>query len=148
MWYDICVLLLCLNLFGSGIFFVHQHAWMDWTAAWYANITYSLCMLPYLLLGVPGVFSVLTNTSPTGYDQAGSRCGKLTPAQMRRKRELDEADGIETRSEEDFFFAPAAAMGVAQSASAAVGNAVNTVMKHCAEAAGASVSTTAASASE
>lgn len=93
MVYDGCVLGLVFSLFGiEGMVDSHSHGWMTWASLYYANVLYSLLMLPYLTLAVPLFFSIITDAEPTGYDARGLLGACLTPAQIRRKRAIEQEE--------------------------------------------------------
>mmetsp|Transcript_31251 Transcript_31251/g.70641 ORF Transcript_31251/g.70641 Transcript_31251/m.70641 type:complete len:160 (-) Transcript_31251:141-620(-) len=75
----------------SHVAFEATHQWMVWVALFYMNIVYSLLSLPFIALALPLISTILTQAVETGYDQAGFLGGKLSPAQIKRKREFEAA---------------------------------------------------------
>ena len=49
---------------------------------YYMNVSYSLLTLPFVLLGLPFLSTMLTQTHPTGYDKGGMCGGMLSPQQI------------------------------------------------------------------
>jgi hypothetical protein len=75
-----------------------QHDWMLWTNLFYANITHSVLMLPFLMLIIPVVSTMITDATPTGYDKAGHLGGVLSTAMMERKKEQERETGARASS--------------------------------------------------
>ena len=63
---------------------------MIWSDIFYANIIHSVLMMPFILLLLPIVSTMLTSATPTGYDKSGHLGGMLTPAMMERKQKATE----------------------------------------------------------
>ena len=64
-----------------------HYSWTIWTDAFYLCIVYSLLMLPFVVLAIPLVNRLITDTTPTGFDKSGVIGGVLSPAQIKRVRE-------------------------------------------------------------
>ena len=72
-----------------------DHGWMVWVTLHYMNVFYSLLALPFVLLALPFISTMLTQAYATGYDKAGNCGGMLTPEQIKQVREMEgRADGM------------------------------------------------------
>jgi len=86
--YDVCALLLVTALMLPDAFSA-THPWMVWVTLYYMNVAYSLLTLPFLLLGLPFLSTILSQAFATGYDKAGMCGGLLTPQQIQEVRSLE-----------------------------------------------------------
>jgi hypothetical protein len=89
--WDVGVFAILVVLFAPKVLLAHEgsreHTFMIWSDIFYANIIHSVLMMPFILLLLPIVSTMLTSATPTGYDKSGHLGGMLTPAMMERKRE-------------------------------------------------------------
>lgn len=75
--YDLVVFVLCAGVVAFAAFreyHVHEDLEEDWKALavmYWMRTVYGLMSLPWVLLRLPGIFTVYTHAAPTGYNQNG-----------------------------------------------------------------------------